>query len=338
MPSRRTPRSIASAPNHFPTAEPCDLCHTKTNTSNYTVFTGAIWAHNNPGGLCNTCHNGTNAKGTPVGHYQINGAQCDTCHTQSNTLNYTTFLGAIVDHTTGNPARKDQVCSTCHNGATATGKPGWHMLTTEACNVCHTQANTNNFTTFNGAVIDVDHTAILPGNCRSCHNGAGAKGVNNAPGHIPVGVIECDGCHDKFNGTTVVSFALRSMNHVLTAATRCDVCHNGSYTTQGPMGAMGKVIKHIPTTITGTLDCTACHRIVVSASVATMSWTNETMNHNGAQGGGVPILCITCHFTGTTYQGSMQKKSHEGASATKDCSSAGCHRPRGTEGSLYLSW
>ncbi len=336
--SGTAPRSKASAvPTHAPTNEACDLCHTKTNTSNYTTFTGAVWTHINPGGLCNTCHIDGQlfplAKGKQPGHF-VTTAQCDTCHTQTNTLNYTTFLGAYFAH----PSTVAGTCSNCHNGAIALGKPSWHMLTTEQCDVCHTQTNTSNYMTFNGATINVDHTLIGPGDCLRCHNGSGAKGVINAPGHIPVAGIQCDGCHDKYNGTTVVTFGLRAMNHVLTAATRCDACHNGSYTTQGPLGAMGKVTKHIPTTITGSLDCTACHHIAVSASVATMTWTTQVMNHNGAQGGGVPILCITCHFTGTTYQGSMQKKSHEGASATKDCSSAGCHRPRGTEGVVYQSW
>jgi hypothetical protein len=61
------------------------------------------------------------------------------------------------------------------------------------------------------------------------------------------------------------------------------------------------------------------------------------MNHNGAQGG-APNYCVTCHLKGAPYLGSMEKKSHEGASTSRDCSSSGCHRPLGNKGSTYLNW
>ena len=62
------------------------------------------------------------------------------------------------------------------------------------------------------------------------------------------------------------------------------------------------------------------------------------MNHNGARGGGNPVFCVTCHLSGTTYLGAMEKKSHEGTSVAKDCSSSGCHRPIGREGVAYINW
>jgi hypothetical protein len=137
----------------------------------------------------------------------------------------------------------------------------------------------------------------------------------------------------------VITFALKAMNHLLTTAIRCDTCHNGSYTTKGPLGAQAKVSNHVPTTITGSLDCNTCHTVTLTAAVASMSWAApEKMNHNGAMGGGTPVFCVSCHLTGTTYLGSMQKMSHNGSSTAKDCSSAGCHKPLGSKGTAYTKW
>jgi hypothetical protein len=61
------------------------------------------------------------------------------------------------------------------------------------------------------------------------------------------------------------------------------------------------------------------------------------MNHNSAQGGG-PIYCVTCHLSGTSFSGSMQKKSHNSASTSRDCSSSGCHKPKGSRGTSYVKW
>jgi hypothetical protein len=313
---------------HVATTAACDTCHTQTNTANYTTFLGATYIHPSSPGVCSTCHNGVVAKGKPTTHI-VTTAACDLCHTKTNTANYTTFLGATYTH-----ASPPGVCSTCHNGVTALGKPTWHMVTASACDSCHTKANTNNYTSFLGVTGAVDHSAIAAGTCTSCHNGATAKGQSN--GHIPVGTLSCDGCHQKYNGTTVTTFAPGTMNHSLVTGSRCDTCHNGSYTTQGALGAQAKVSNHIPTTITGTLDCTTCHNAPNYTSAS--GWSSEKMNHNGAQGGGSPVYCVTCHLSGTTYLGSMDKKSHNGASTAKDCSSSNCHKPLGKYGIAYSKW
>jgi hypothetical protein len=254
-------------------------------------------------------------------------AACDTCHTQANTGNFSSFLGATFTHTV-----PPGVCSTCHNGTTALGKPALHVPTTATCDTCHTQSNTANYTTFLGAVT---HTASMANQCATCHNGASATG--KTAGHIPVGALSCDsgGCHKVYGGA-VTSFAGATMSHTVVTATRCDTCHNGSYTTQGTIGAQAKVTNHIPTTITAGLDCNTCHRTPAYTSAS--GWLSETMNHNSAQGGGVPVYCVTCHLSGVTYLGSMQKKNHNGSSSAKDCSSSSCHKPKGSKGTAYTSW
>ncbi len=333
--SGQFPGVVGKPVMHIPTTAPCETCHLGT-----TTFLGARYDHSTAmppvAGRCTDCHSGTypGVVAKPAVHIMTT-AQCDTCHTQTTTQNYTTFLGAVVDHTLFSPPVAGR-CSDCHNGVAATGKPSWHMLTTAQCDTCHTQTNTSNYTTFLGATFSHPTTG---GGCPTCHNGATAKGMS--VGHIPTGTISCDGCHAIYNGTTVTSFYPGTMNHVVTTSIQCQICHNGAYTTQGiTLGAQAMVSNHIPTTITGALDCNTCHPTAPSTSVASMSWAQppEKMNHNGALGGGAPIYCVTCHLSGNTYLGSMKKYSHNGASTAKDCSRSGCHRPLGSVGSSYSNW
>jgi hypothetical protein len=112
-------------------------------------------------------------------------------------------------------------------------------------------------------------------------------------------------------------------------------------------GALAKPAKHIPTTITGSLDCTTCHTTLTGAGIKVTSgaadWVKEKMNHNGATGSGAGgVYCVTCHLSGASYLGSADKKSHKGAGLppAKDCGGvSGCHKPSpGTVGTLYTVW
>jgi len=316
-----------------PAGSDCVACHTSSNTSNYTTFYGATFSHVTitAGTTCSSCHNGVTATGKNAGHIATS-SDCSTCHI--NTASYTTWLGATYTHNPNPPTPLS--CPSCHNGVTATGKPAGHVVTTSSCDACHTGANTANYTTFLGASGAIDHSTIAAGTCATCHNGSTATGKPAT--HIPV-AISCDGCHQKYNGTSVLTFAPGTMNHTLVTATTCYTCHNGSYTSQGTMGAQAMPINHIPITITGGtggLPCTTCHTSPTYTS--STGWLAEKMNHNGAQGGGSPVYCVTCHLSGTSYLGNMQKKSHNGASTSKDCSSSSCHKPIGKEGSTYSSW
>lgn len=316
-------------PTHVVTTAQCDTCHTASNTANYTTFFGATFNHASPLAACATCHNGVNALGKPVTHVPTTAA-CDTCHTTA--LSTLSWLGAIYVHS---PTPVVGSCGTCHNGVTAMGKPATHLLTTGACDSCHTTALATS--SWLGATGAVDHTTLSPpaaGRCQTCHNGSTAKGLS--PGHIPVGALSCDSCHKVYGGA-VTTFAPGTMNHTVVVGTSCATCHGGAYTTQGLQygGAQAKVSNHIPTTITGALDCNTCHTAPTYTS--STGWLQEVMNHNGAVGG-APNYCVTCHLTGVTYLGAMQKKSHNGASTAKDCSSASCHKPLGSKGITYKSW
>ncbi|MFM2408669.1 MAG: hypothetical protein RL358_1411 [Pseudomonadota bacterium] len=340
-------------PNHntivpLPTPQ-CDTCHTAANTGNYTTFMGAIFTH--PGTVvtpsaaptgpnaCGTCHNGTTAKTYGPTHAVINRAatKCDSCHT--NSLTTLTWLGATINHSAmvGYPAP----CANCHNGTSAKGKPSTHLVTAMACDSCHS----NSITTLSWlGASGVNHALLNPaaaGRCQSCHNGSTAKGLS--PGHIPVGVLSCDtgGCHTVGAAITFAPGQMGSAQHAVVVGTRCDVCHSGAYATQGLNlgGAVGKVSNHIPTTITGALDCNTCHKTPNHAMAGAAGWATKVgeMNHNNAQGG-APNYCVTCHLTGVAYMGAMQKKNHNGSSAAKDCSSSSCHKPMGKTGAAYTSW
>ncbi|WP_296661529.1 cytochrome c3 family protein [Thiobacillus sp. 0-1251] len=114
------------------------------------------------------------------------------------------------------------------------------------------------------------------------------------------------------------------MNHSAVISATCESCHNGTYTSSG---AQAKPINHIPTALVGGKDCKACH-------TSTASWSTMKMDHNNILTG-----CKTCHASGTSYLGSMEKKSvtHQSKTAT-DCSQSGCHRPLGNKGVAYVKW
>lgn len=301
---------------HNGTTASCDTCH--GNANNYTSFVGATFSHTGVvAGTCGTCHLGQSAgvKTKTQAHIPTTGNGCDACH-----LNTISFISPTMNHT----AVTSTSCATCHNGSYTTegtqlggalGKPGTHIATTGACDSCH-----HSFTTFLGAVYD--HSGVTATTCGTCHipgtGGAKMKPAN----HIPTTSNACDACHKA--GYT--SFVGAIINHAAVTIYRCDNCHtNGSYLGSPKL----KPSNHIPTTITGSLDCNTCHS-------STTAFTTEKMNHNGTTTG-----CKTCHNNGTSYLGNMTKMtlgSHQGSKATDDCSQSGCHRPLGNQGTSWVKW
>jgi len=306
----------------------CDTCHGTAN--GYTSFAGASFTHAGVvAGTCGTCHLGQAAAVTKGStHIPTSGNACDACHVSG--YNVGSFASSTMNHS----AVIAYTCATCHNGSYlsekgslglgALPKPTNHISTGSSCDSCH-----HSFNSFAGAVYD--HAGVTPTTCGSCHipgtSGAKQKGA----GHIPYTLNACDACHKA--GYATGAFLTASMNHAAVTSTRCDTCHNGSYTGEGTTGAQwkGTVANHIPTTITGSLDCNTCH-------TSTALWTSEKMNHNGAVGK-TGVLCTTCHVTGANYLGNMQKKSltHDSGGHT-DCSDSGCHKPLGNKGTSWVKW
>ena len=280
-------------------------------------------------------------------HVPIGGIACESCHSPTSTSTGA-FGIAWTMGSKGHALVSGTTCATCHadgtpyTGVTKQNSIIAHLVTAAACDTCHTASNTSGFLNFLGAVGG--HTApSAPGQCLNsgCHVSGGAGKLYVSGTHIPATGIQCDVCHTTSYAS--LSFLTATMSHTAVTGTRCDACHNGSYTSQGNIaGAQSKlsITNHIPTTITGSLDCNTCHASSPTVS-ATGFNTGERMNHNGAQGGGTTpagVYCVNCHLSGVTYMGTMQKKSHNGASTAKDCSRSSCHKPLGTIGSTYSNW
>ena len=354
--------------NHLPTSMTCETCH---STSNFTTFAGTLMKHTGIVGGCTNCHNGQTYAGvTPVS--KPTGSQphlptsmsCETCHSTSN---FTTFAGTIMKHTgivsgcatchgfigapktfavgvipvnqTSSPthtAAGSSPCESCHSStvsftiATGGTKPANHLPTTQACTLCH-----NGASYYPGKMV---HTGISSG-CTTCHNGqvfAGVTPVSKPVNHLPTSGA-CENCHTTAN-TNPGGFSGGTMNHVGIVG-GCTNCHNG----QAFAGITPKTksSNHIPyaTYLLGGagMSCEFCHSKTIFSSFTTGLVSSATM-HNGSQGGGSGY-CVGCHLSGTTsWSASLQKKSHNGASTSKDCSSSGCHRPKGSEGNAYNSW
>jgi len=346
------PAFYATFPTAAPASPTCSSCH------NGTTATGKPAVHVTTTADCITCH-------TPAATGCANAGNC------------TTWLGATYIHVgaglpytgtfpAGAPAAP--TCSSCHLSGVggARMKPVGHIVTSMDCIVCHTPANTGCGTTgacvnFLGASAAVPHTTAFLGaqTCVTCHNGVQATGMAANPNHIPIGAASCDQCHPAYDGATSLTFGTGAsvsvagiggvslkygMNHAVITG-RCDRCHNGSYVNQGIFGAVAKVSNHIPTAIISAAannDCTTCHTTLTPATIKVVSgtadWLPEIMNHNNAQGG-APYYCVTCHLSSATYlSAKIQKKSHNGASITKDCSSSSCHKPLGRTGTPYSRW
>lgn len=317
---------------------------------------------------CESCHIGGQMAGTP--------SQCDYCHRAGSRIAVTvkpmrhvqtaepcnvchrssaTWTGARFSHIAVAPG----TCFSCHNGSTASGKPGGHMVTTSSCDQCHR----------NTAWLPAgfNHAGVTPGICANCHNGGNATGK---PANHLVTSASCDQCHRttawlpaSFNHASVTPGTCASCHgitatgkpagHVATTAS-CDQCHRtiawlpasfnhagvapGSCATCHRPGGSGlaKSANHIPYEINllgGTsLQCDACH-------TSTTSFATERMNHNSTPGNGAG-WCRGCHLQGLTYSGNMLKRSltHQKTGVT-DCSQSGCHRPLGTQGtSGYKAW
>jgi hypothetical protein len=151
----------------------CEGCHRST-TSWLTVTFAHSPANAVGTGTCDTCHNGTLAKGKSPTHVPVTTgvARCDSCHrSQSSFATAVTMNHSVVTTTT---------CKTCHNGnylsegvTGALAKPANHipeatqLLNGGAmdCNACHTS-------TTSWTAMRMNHNSSLgngAGWCKGCH-------------------------------------------------------------------------------------------------------------------------------------------------------------------------
>ncbi|MBL0147936.1 MAG: hypothetical protein IPP87_04070 [Ideonella sp.] len=321
---------IGKPSTHVPVgAVNCISCHSATGKFKPSTFNHSqvvVVAQ------CATCHSGAfpPADGKPPTHIPYAAvavtavANCDTCHKGS----YSTWANGRLHANASVSAQ----CATCHTGSylAAVGKPATAThasIGATPCETCHKSTSSWLSVTFAHSAAN----AVGTGTCDNCHNGNPTKGK---PGtHIPITIAtaKCDACHKS-----QASFATSvTMSHTSVTGMSCKLCHNGSYTTQGPQGALAKPTNHIPEAqlLNGAaMECNACH-------TSTTAWTLK-MNHNSSMGNGAG-WCKACHQTGTAFLGSMEKKSltHDKKTPVPtDCSMSGCHRPLGNKGAAYTKW
>lgn len=313
--------------NHMTTGYPllgghataaCESCHVGG------VFKGAPKT-------CDGCHAvGRRVLATPKSNAHIvTDAQCDSCH-----FNTSTWFGARYNHGTAVPGQ----CTTCHNGRLSMNKPATHNTgnkATKSCDSCHRSSS--------WLPASWNHTTGAA--CSSCHVTAGGEvsAPNLKPAsHTPAalkGQLECDSCH------SYIGWLPARFKHNTGAA--CSSCHNGVL-------AIGKPGGHIATTD----ECSQCHYTAIAFTPALggkpanhipyNAGATCTNCHTGVTGvvtgatlhAYVSTTCRTCHLSGTSYLGNMDKKSnsHEGMGAGGDCSQSGCHRPLGSKGTAYIRW
>ena len=357
---------VAKPSNHLPTGMSCETCHSTSKTT-AGGFGGTVMNHTGIFSGCATCHGYQNVGiafygVTPVPqtisatHTAAGTTPCESCHTSTSSFTVATggtkpsnhlpttaacslchngasYYPGVMNHTGITSG-----CTTCHNGqvfagVTPVSKPVNHLPTSKPCETCHSTSNTNTGG-FSGGTMN--HTGIVSG-CTNCHNGqvfAGVTPVSKPVNHLPTS-MSCETCHST-SKTSPGGFAGTAMNHT-GIVSGCTNCHNGQvFAGVTPVSKSSKHIPYATTLIGGSgMACEFCHSKTVFTSFMTGLVSSTTM-HNGTTGGGA---CYTCHRSPNQWSATnMQTKSHNGASASKDCSSSGCHRPLGNTGSSYTRW
>lgn len=235
---------------HVNSTNLCEACHAPTGWLPLIRVD-----HQQVQGSCINCHTGGVATGKSAGH--INSTHlCEACHQPAPTP-WIPVASASVDHT-----QVLGVCSSCHNGVVAQGKPVTHPFTSDLCEACH-QIPPASFIQFT-----VDHTQIA-GSCVSCHTPGGVGRAKTAT-HPPTSNI-CQDCHSIPPAT----FAMVTVDHTgITSG--CVSCHNG-------FTASGKLVNHINSTDA----CESCHQPAPAlwAPVASAS-----VDHTQVIG-----VCSSCH-------------------------------------------
>ena len=149
------------------------------------------------------------------------------------------------------------------------------------CSSCHTNA------TFVGT----------PKLCEACHGSSGLRAsVYRSTAHFAVPGAVCSDCHNTTSYT-----ATWNMNHgAVTAGTRCDSCHGGSYSSGYNAQSKADFVSSstnpsLKTHMATASDCLVCHTAPGTGSHFSLtSWQNVSITsiHNGLT---LSSTCSTCH-------------------------------------------
>lgn len=279
---------------------------------------------------CSTCHATAGNGFTPAKTNHISTAgypQCSSCHIT------TAWLPTSFAHSGVNPADD---CSTCHNGAGATGRPTAGAkahtvspMTKTTCGSCH-----NIGTAWIPATMD--HTGAT--GCANCHSYTGNGFTPAKATHISTS-LQCSNCH--LTSLWLPATFDHAANGV-TSATNCTQsgCHDTANRAAPRAGKPSTGTKAHTTAPMTNNTCADCHS-------GYSSWTTVTMSHTGATscsschtktaGVWTPVTkntgagwvhittssqCSVCHTTTKFFPASG---SHNGVTSATNCTQSGCH-------------
>jgi hypothetical protein len=250
----------------------CDNCH------NFVSWTPR---HIPQTKTCSGCHNDVDAKGplSFTGHMPIPAiSNCTDCHAVT-TVASPSWAGGVYRHVGVIPGS----CANagCHLAGSNRFTVQSHvytpqnysiMMTTPACDSCHT---TSNWTPRH----------ITPtGTCNSCHDNAQAKGPASYARHTAVGTTSCTDCHSTTTITSATwagALDAKPANHIpYNASALCSNCHP-TPTTWVTGASLHAYVSGI---------CKDCHN---SSPVYLGNMTRKTLgNHEKST---TSQDCISCH-------------------------------------------
>ncbi len=220
--------------------------------------------------------------------YSDGTVQCGNCHVNT--------AASFVTYTMKHSAVSASRCDSCHNGSTRQKeRPARKARRRTPVMSRPAVATASPATPARQRVSPVgrEQNTSTPTdtNCSSCHNGTTALGMTTPP-HVPVTGVQCGNCH----ANTAASFVTYTMNHSAVSASRCDACHNGSYTSEGTKGAQGTA-SYAGHVATAGRDCITCH---ASAATSFTSWAGGVYVHQPSD-----TNCSSCHNGATATGNTM---------------------------------
>lgn len=244
-------------------------------------------------------------------------AECGSCH-----------VGGIFKGTARN-------CSGCHTKGqrvVATAMSSRHLVTTDPCEVCHT-----NTVTFYGARYN--HGRAVSHQCTTCHNGFTATGRPSNHSSANKASKSCDYCHRTY------AWLPSSWNHFDTSSS-CETCHvaggeGAAYVKNNIGGSTPKGYAHLPanngiacrschrsyTTWYGAIydhagagsTCTSCHGTAIGVGVSATPKTNTTVHQQTTD------ECSACHTTTATWSGALGAKPYNHIKYNTGTLCGSCH-------------
>ncbi|HEX5374287.1 MAG TPA: cytochrome c3 family protein, partial [Aquabacterium sp.] len=246
----------------------CDSCH-KAGYASWT--SGRFHANVSISNQCATCHlsaaYGLTAKPNNAIHSGI-VSNCESCHRST-----TAWTSVVYAHAPSN-AVGTGTCDNCHNGSTATGKPGTHIpiqVSGVKCDSCHKSQQAW------ASSVTMNHSGVVAQACKTCHvpTYAGSGALAKPNNHVPEAQLlngasmDCKACHTSTNAGGFGTVAMNHNNSQGNGSGWCYACHNAGTAYLGNMER--KSLTHEKRSVT---DCSqsGCHRPLGTKGSTYRAW------------------------------------------------------------------